>query len=32
MDLGTAIKETYVALNLFLNNRFTEAKARMEPW
>ena len=32
MDLATAIEETTVALNLFLNNRFTESKTRMEPW
>ena len=32
MDLATAIEETTVALNLFLNNHYTEAKARMQPW
>ncbi|XP_030852063.1 tetratricopeptide repeat protein 39B isoform X1 [Strongylocentrotus purpuratus] len=32
MDLATAIEETTVALNLFLNNRFSEARAIFEPW
>lgn len=32
MDLSTAIEETRVALNLFLNNRFELAKEKMEPW
>ncbi|XP_072032025.1 tetratricopeptide repeat protein 39B-like isoform X2 [Amphiura filiformis] len=32
MDLQSAIEETTCALNLFLNNHFSEAKARMEPW
>ena len=32
MDLVTAIDETILALNLFMNNRFSEAKKRMEPW
>lgn len=32
MDLDTAIEETTMALNLFLNNKFNEAKSRMEPW
>ncbi len=32
MDLATAIEETTVALNLFLNNHYAEAKARMQPW
>jgi len=32
MDLSTAIQETTTALNLFFNNKFAEAKARMEPW
>ena len=32
MDLDTAVEETQVILNLFLNNRFNEAKARVEPW
>ncbi|XP_064624927.1 tetratricopeptide repeat protein 39B-like [Lineus longissimus] len=31
MDLGAAIEETTMALNLFLNNKFSEAKAIMEP-
>lgn len=32
MDIHKAIEETQVALNLFLNNHFTEAKNRLEPW
>lgn len=32
MDLATAIEETTVALNLFLNNKFSEARAIFEPW
>ena len=32
MDIHAAIEDTMVNLNLFLNNRFAEAKKRMEPW
>ncbi|KAK2164553.1 hypothetical protein LSH36_62g07003 [Paralvinella palmiformis] len=32
MDLDSAIADTMTALNLFLNNKFEEAKRRMEPW
>ncbi|KAK2157294.1 hypothetical protein NP493_1888g00004 [Ridgeia piscesae] len=32
MDLNTAIEEAVVALNLFLNNKFSEARQRVEPW
>ncbi|XP_070563141.1 tetratricopeptide repeat protein 39B-like isoform X3 [Ptychodera flava] len=32
MDLDTALEESHVAINLFLNNHFNEAKKRMEPW
>lgn len=32
MDLTTAIAETQTAVNLFLNNHFTMAKEKMEPW
>ncbi|XP_074642894.1 tetratricopeptide repeat protein 39A-like isoform X2 [Tubulanus polymorphus] len=32
MDLGSSIEETTVALNLFLNNKFTQAKDIMKPW
>ncbi|XP_050401579.2 tetratricopeptide repeat protein 39B [Patella vulgata] len=31
MDLATSISETSIALKLFLNNKFTDAKERMEP-
>uniref|UniRef100_A0A914VPI5 Tetratricopeptide repeat protein 39B n=1 Tax=Plectus sambesii TaxID=2011161 RepID=A0A914VPI5_9BILA len=31
MDLYESIRETQIALSLFLNNRFDEARARMEP-
>lgn len=32
MDLASSIEEARIALNLFLNNRFEMAKAKMEPW
>ncbi|XP_026216037.1 tetratricopeptide repeat protein 39B-like [Anabas testudineus] len=32
MDLETALKQCSVALNLFLNNRFTDALAFLTPW
>ena len=32
MDLDTGILEADLALNMFFNNRFTEAKDRMQPW
>ncbi|XP_063417875.1 tetratricopeptide repeat protein 39B-like [Mytilus trossulus] len=31
LDLSDAIEQTSTALKLFLNNKFTDAKARMEP-
>ncbi|XP_013413737.2 tetratricopeptide repeat protein 39B isoform X1 [Lingula anatina] len=32
VNLATGIEEAAVALNLFLNNKFSEAKERMQPW
>lgn len=32
MDLTTSIDETTVALSLFFNNRFADARERMAPW
>ncbi|GFS13728.1 tetratricopeptide repeat protein 39B [Elysia marginata] len=32
MDLDTGIYEADLALNMFFNNRFTEARDRMQPW
>nr|XP_002738146.1 PREDICTED: tetratricopeptide repeat protein 39B-like [Saccoglossus kowalevskii] len=32
MDLSTAIEETQIAVNLFLNNHFGDARNRFEPW
>ncbi|XP_070772951.1 tetratricopeptide repeat protein 39B-like [Enoplosus armatus] len=32
MDLETALKECATALNLFLNNRFSDALALLKPW
>ncbi|XP_071953264.1 tetratricopeptide repeat protein 39B-like isoform X2 [Antedon mediterranea] len=32
MDLETAIEECTIALNLFFNNHFNDAKMRMRPW
>ncbi|RUS82422.1 hypothetical protein EGW08_009810 [Elysia chlorotica] len=32
MDLDTGILEADLALNMFFNNRFTEARDRMQPW
>lgn len=32
MDLETAVKECSAALELFLNNRFSDALAALKPW
>ncbi|KAF7223575.1 tetratricopeptide repeat protein 39B [Nothobranchius furzeri] len=32
LDLETALQECTVALHLFLNNRFSDALAKLEPW
>jgi len=31
-DFDACIKDCHATLKLFLNNHFTEAKKRMEPW
>ncbi|CAH1776044.1 unnamed protein product [Owenia fusiformis] len=32
LDLEDALEQTCIAMKLFLNNKFAEAKARFEPW
>lgn len=32
MDLEAALTEAKLAVNLFFNNKFTEAEALMKPW
>ncbi|XP_035701762.1 tetratricopeptide repeat protein 39B isoform X2 [Folsomia candida] len=32
MDLGTGIEESKLAISLFMNNRFAEARALLKPW
>ena len=32
MDLDAAIADVIVSMNLFLNNKFEDAKNRLEPW
>lgn len=32
MDLATSIRDATAALDLFLNNRYGEAKAALKPW
>ncbi|XP_077981156.1 tetratricopeptide repeat protein 39B-like isoform X2 [Glandiceps talaboti] len=32
MDLDTALEESQIVINLFLNNHFNEAKKRVQPW